>query len=241
MPARVSFASFKSLFAAYFFSYLLATRWCFPSSFFVSLKRVCNSLKVSLCAALASMSLCLSARSLFASATASWVSLRRSTSFSHSSSAMSVSPSLKGSAASAIFFTAASAALTFSLASCIRAVFLRPSVSFLNCPSFAAAVLIRSVSCANSSDADLDAAAPKCLISRFFEAMKVRAVLTDDWSAADAASDSAMVVVASFNASTSMPLRKGNSAWLTLSTPLSTSSAFAFASLTYARLITSSR
>mmetsp|Transcript_117087 Transcript_117087/g.331735 ORF Transcript_117087/g.331735 Transcript_117087/m.331735 type:complete len:394 (+) Transcript_117087:365-1546(+) len=76
----------------------------------------------------------------------------------------------KGSDSFSSFWMSSSSLSTFSAASCICAVFLRPSVSLRNCPSFAAAELMRSVSFANSSTVGFDTASAKPFTSRFFDA-----------------------------------------------------------------------
>mmetsp|Transcript_112055 Transcript_112055/g.327733 ORF Transcript_112055/g.327733 Transcript_112055/m.327733 type:complete len:275 (-) Transcript_112055:2847-3671(-) len=171
-----------------------------------------------------------------AASTSAWASFSNADSFSQSANASSsvIGSSVSwvsGSTASANFFTWASAEEIFSPVSCICAVFLRPSVSLRNEASFAAAALILSVSLPNSSAAGFEASSEKCLSSKFFEPMKVRAWLMAACAAEAASSDALMVSAASVSGNTSMPFKKGSSASLTFSSALSTSSTFLAASL----------
>mmetsp|Transcript_1647 Transcript_1647/g.5082 ORF Transcript_1647/g.5082 Transcript_1647/m.5082 type:complete len:273 (-) Transcript_1647:2261-3079(-) len=143
---------------------------------------------------------------------------------------------MKGSTFSTSFLTSPSTAVILSLASCICAVFFRASVSRLNWLSLAAAVLIRSVCLMNSSATGFPTAESYCFISRFFDAMKVRASLIAFCTMATRASDSAIVSVASLSGRTSMPLRNGSSTSFTFWILSSTSSICLCPSFMYALL-----
>mmetsp|Transcript_34407 Transcript_34407/g.102818 ORF Transcript_34407/g.102818 Transcript_34407/m.102818 type:complete len:273 (+) Transcript_34407:661-1479(+) len=143
---------------------------------------------------------------------------------------------MKGSTASTSFLTSPSTTLMLSPASCIWAVFFRASVSRLNWLSFAAALLMRSVCLMNSSATGFETAESYPLISRFFEAIKVRALLMASCTVATRASDSAIVSVASLRGRISMPLRKGSSTSFTFWIFSSTSSVCFSPSFMYALL-----
>mmetsp|Transcript_84012 Transcript_84012/g.216273 ORF Transcript_84012/g.216273 Transcript_84012/m.216273 type:complete len:387 (+) Transcript_84012:2552-3712(+) len=246
MPARASLASISSFLPAYFCSCSLATFWCLPSSSVAAFMRACSFSNCSLKVVVPRFSLCLSARNTRAALILACTSLDTGISFSQAASASSaascsVASAAKGLTASAIFFTCSSAASIRSLASCIRAVFFRLSVSLRNWPSFAAAALMRSVIAANSSTAGLEAASLYCFTSKFLEAMKVRAWLIAVCTTSAAVSDALMVSVASWRGSTSMPLRKGSSASFTFSMASWTSCVFCLPSLMYASAMTRSR
>mmetsp|Transcript_90376 Transcript_90376/g.238384 ORF Transcript_90376/g.238384 Transcript_90376/m.238384 type:complete len:421 (-) Transcript_90376:2039-3301(-) len=242
---RVSAASASTFFALYFCSCALATFLCLAISVCISFSLACSSFKVSTCPGLPAASFARAVRNVAASPTKEALSFICSTSFSHAASSwpstsLPSSPT-KGAVASANFLTLTSAAATFSPASCMRAVFLRPSVSFLKMLSLAEAALMRSVSWANSSAAGFEAASPNLRISRFFEAMKVRAPFTADCTASAAVSESAIVAFASVRAMTSIPFRNGSSTSLTFSKQASTWATFSLPSRTKASLTTRSR
>mmetsp|Transcript_94983 Transcript_94983/g.252232 ORF Transcript_94983/g.252232 Transcript_94983/m.252232 type:complete len:212 (+) Transcript_94983:2944-3579(+) len=189
---------------------------------------------VSLWPSVGLVSFCLAARkvrdaSIFACTSFTWP-VSSSHNFAASSSVML--SAMKGSTASTSFLTRPSTTVMLSPASCICAVFLRPSVSLLNWLSLPAAALMRSVNLMNSSATGFEMAASYCLISRFLDAIKVRASLIAACTVVMRASDSAMVPVASLSGKTSMPFRKGNSTSFTFWIFASTSSVWDTPSLT---------
>mmetsp|Transcript_24053 Transcript_24053/g.74751 ORF Transcript_24053/g.74751 Transcript_24053/m.74751 type:complete len:762 (+) Transcript_24053:1490-3775(+) len=209
--------SARSFLAVNFCSLSLMTFFAFASSTIDSERRSCSFCRASLWVAAPLGSFCLAERkarclSILACTSFTWPA-SSSQSLDDSSSVML--SAMKGSTASVNFFTSPSTTVMPSAASCICADVLRASVSRLNWLSLAAAVLMRSVCLMNSSATGFDIAESYCLISRFLEAMKVRALLMAVCTVVTSASDSAMVSVASLRGKTSMPLRKGSSTSLT--------------------------
>mmetsp|Transcript_40948 Transcript_40948/g.118569 ORF Transcript_40948/g.118569 Transcript_40948/m.118569 type:complete len:756 (-) Transcript_40948:1270-3537(-) len=233
MAASFSSASAITFLATNFASYTAAIFFSLATDACASFMRLVSSFSVSLCASLPCASRCLALRNCFVCSIASCAALSWETSLSAASSDSSFSPSfVKGSAASFSFLTSSSTLVILTPASCIMAVFLRLSVSLRNVAMREAAALMRSVSLANSSPADLAAASPYCFTSKFFEAMSVRAAAIALCTAAAASSEAFVALVASCKGSTSMPLMKGSSASSTFSMPASTSLHFAVASRT---------
>mmetsp|Transcript_54009 Transcript_54009/g.158929 ORF Transcript_54009/g.158929 Transcript_54009/m.158929 type:complete len:277 (-) Transcript_54009:2992-3822(-) len=163
MAAMASAASSRIFLATYFCSWVTATFLCFDISSTASFMRFWSASSCSLKAAAPWFSFCLAARKARASSSLVWVAWETSISFLQAASASSAASwsetsARKGCTASAILFSSASAASSFSPASCIWAVFFRPAVSFRNCVSLAVKEPMLWVSVANSSAAGLLAA-----------------------------------------------------------------------------------
>mmetsp|Transcript_1843 Transcript_1843/g.4292 ORF Transcript_1843/g.4292 Transcript_1843/m.4292 type:complete len:242 (-) Transcript_1843:2056-2781(-) len=143
----------------------------------------------------------------------------------------SVSASAKGFTICATLATSSSAFASFSAASCNDVARLRQSVSFLKTSSFVMAALMRSDSSPNSSNVFWAIASSKLRNSVVFVAMYSCALAIALSASSAAASDALTVSVASFNGSSSMPLRKGSSASVTFSIAASTLQVKSVASL----------